>query len=200
MIVPTSHAVRVFDVPSSVAQGQRNSSQSSEVEKTLQGNDAAQPVIADVVEFSDDFQSLTAGSVVDVQFNVNKHAGIMDASGQGASPVAVNESYSEARMYSMPKLPTVEEVRAVIMRKMARATDAAYLGGNQQSGAIQHAAVVAQMGIATPQAPLDVHTMQSVQSATSVQVGPRVSGYSGYKPMSSRAVSSAAQSNLRVRA
>ncbi|MEZ0576129.1 hypothetical protein [Halodesulfovibrio aestuarii] len=165
---------------------------------SAQRNEMFQPEMVDSVELSDEYQALMTGEVVGVQFDANKHAGIMSTAGAKPTYVDVSNSYAEARMNAMPDSPTVEDVKEIIMRRMSRASNEAFFRGDQQAGAAKHAAIAAQMGVTTPQAALDVQTVQSVQSVSTVQAVPRTSGAVGYKPMSSRAVASTAQSSIRV--
>ncbi|MCT4534100.1 hypothetical protein [Halodesulfovibrio sp.] len=201
MITATLNAERVLGQPLSAGNAQRNGIQNNELAKPfVQSDDAVQSSVTDSVELSEEFQALMTGVVAGVQFDVNNHAGIVSTSGDVPSTVEVSESYDEARMIAMPQSPTLGDVRAVMMRKMARATDEAFFRGDQHSGAVKHAAIAAQMGATTPQVPLDLQTVQSAQSISTVQSTPRVSSYGGYKPMSSRAVSSTAQASIRVTA
>ncbi|SIO40816.1 hypothetical protein [Halodesulfovibrio marinisediminis] len=161
-------------------------------------NEAVQPEMVDTVELSDEYLALMTGEVAGVQFDANQHAGVMSTAGEVPTSAEVNESYSEARLNAMPKSPTLEDVKEVILRKMTRAADQAFFQGVQHDAGVTHATIAAQMGAVTPQAALDVQTMQSVQSMATVQPVPRTSGAVGYKPMSSRAVASTAQSSIRV--
>lgn len=201
MITTTLNAERVFGQPLSAGNAQRNGIQNNKLVKTVvQSGEAAQSTMTDSVELSDEFQALMTGVVSGVQLDASNYAGVVSTSGEVPTSVEVSESYNEARMNTMPQSPTLGDVRAVMMRKMTRATDEAFFRGDQHSGAVKYAAVVAPMGATTPQVSLDLQTVQSVQSISTVQPTPRASGYGGYKPMSSRAVSSTAQASIRAKA
>lgn len=201
MITATLNAENVLAKP--LAQTNVQLAAKQEEQQALspaQFNSAELSPVGDTVELSDEYQALMAGEVAGVQFDVNQHAGIMSNAGEIPTFVEVSDSYTEARMNAMPESPTVEDVKKVILRKMTRAANEAFFRGDQHVGAVKQAAIAAQMGISTPQAALDVQTVQSVQSVSTVQPVPRTSGAVGYKPMSSRAVSSTAQSSIRVTA
>lgn len=201
MITATLNAENVLAKPLAQANVQLASKlEEQEALSSAQFNSADLSPAGDTVELSDEYQALMAGEVAGVQFDVNRHAGIMSTSGEIPTFVEVSDGYTEARMNAMPESPTVEDVKKVILRKMTRAATEAFFRGDQQVGAVKHAAIAAQMGVSTPQAALDVQTVQSVQSVSTAQPVPRVSGVAGYKPMSSRAVSSTAQSSIRVTA
>jgi hypothetical protein len=201
MITATLNAENVLAKPLAQVNAQLASKQDERLAMPLaQHNEMVQPNVVDSVELSDEYQALMAGEVAGVQFDANAHAGIMSTAGAAPTSVEVSDGYTEARMNAMPESPTVEDVKKVIMRNMSRAADEAFFRGDQHTGAVNHAAIAAQMGVSVPQAALDVQTVQSVQSVSTAQPVPRTSGAVGYKPMSSRAVSSTAQSSIRVTA